>query len=142
MTTEAQQLAIAEARGWRLKWQNMGGGPLYDTKPKGHCWEHWSPPRDWWGSQEAKSFHRDPHDWRTQPPSYLTNLNAIREVIDYARENYCDIEGDLFWCDWEFGVNANIVLDRNHWNAQWPLLLLSAAQYSEVFLRTLNLWKP
>lgn len=39
MKSEEQRITIAKVCGWKLRWQNMGGGTLFDTKPKGHCWE-------------------------------------------------------------------------------------------------------
>ena len=44
MTNEQINIAIAEACGWKLQWQNQGGAPLLKTKPQGHCWEIWFDP--------------------------------------------------------------------------------------------------
>lgn len=74
-------------------------------------------------------------------PDYLSDLNAIRAAIDYARENFRDIEAALFWCDGEFSVQADRVVKRAHYDDTVPLMLITAPQYCEIFLRTLNLWK-
>jgi hypothetical protein len=67
-------------------------------------------------------------------PSYLRDLNAIRAAIDYARENLRDMDSEPFWCDGEFSMQANIVLDRDHYDHGMPLMLITAPQYCEIFL--------
>lgn len=71
----------------------------------------------------------------------LSDLNIIREAIDYARNNLRNTNDILFWCDGEFSVVANTVLKRSHWDSEVPLLLISAEQYCEIFLRTLDIWE-
>ena len=73
-------------------------------------------------------------------PDYLNDLNAIRSAIDYARTSLRNMDKDLFWCDGEFSVQANSVLGRAHYDDDIPLMLITAPQYCEIFLRTLNLW--
>jgi hypothetical protein len=129
MKPEQQIIAIAEACGWRLKWQNQGGAPLLETKPQGHCWEVWfNPDRRTVDSQGNEVY----------PPDYLNNLNAMHEaekVLNAGQINSYLGHLYLFTEVAKFGSNPwEIVAARVAIHA-------TAAQRAEAFLKTLGLWK-
>jgi hypothetical protein len=125
MKPEDQRIAIAESQEWTIVDFYPGDAIPNPVPPKT---VYWDPER------KHKSY--------PSLPDYLNDLNAIRGAIDYARETMRGIEKDPFWCDGQFAVMANTVVGRNHWDSDAPLMLITAPQYCEIYLRTLNLWKP
>lgn len=127
MKPKDQQIAIAKACGWKLKWQNMGGGDLFDSKPKGHSWEFWTPPPEYYQTVEGRAFYNDPESWSLQPPNYLHDLNAMHEAekvllkMPEKRITYA-----------HYLMNATC--------KDWATFHATAAQRAEAFLKTLNLW--
>lgn len=111
MKPEEQQAAIAMACKWKLRWQNMGGGVLLDSKPKGHCWEVWTPP--------TPRFSRDP-DSIAGPPDYLNDLNAMHEAEKFVKNVWGKYVKTL--------------------NSFTDPACATASQRAEAFLRTLNLY--
>ena len=80
MTIEEKQVKVAQSQGWVLKWQNTGGGPLFDQKGP-HCWEVWIPPIPWRGKNRLIE--------RPTPPDYTTNLHALQDAwkaLDYNQQ--------------------------------------------------------
>jgi hypothetical protein len=129
MTECEQQIEIAKICGWRLRWQNCGGGPLFDKKPKGHCWEVWNDP---FGRALDKNF-----DF-VLPPNCLTDLNAMHE----AEKVLTTIQRLHFY------QNLCDMFDRNPDGSHrygavtyWEATHATAAQRAEAFLKTLGKWK-
>jgi hypothetical protein len=127
MSPEDQNIAIAKICGWKLRWQNCGGGPLFEVRPEGHCWGVWTPPAIWYQSKEGLAFTRNPESWNPQPPNYLNDLNAMHEA-----------EKILNWADQN---DYLIYLWNDKKEDHWELVHKSAAQRAEAFLKTLNMWK-
>lgn len=124
MKPKDQRIAIAKACGWKLKWQNEGGGDLFDSKPKGHSWEFWTPPPKWYQTVEGRAFYNDPESWSLQPPDYLNDLNAMHEAEKNLNQNQ-----SVLYC-----------VRLMHPSAEQSIYA-TAAQRAEAFLKTLNLWK-
>ena len=115
MTKEEQNKAILKACGWE------GGS-------------HWS-------CELVYGYWRN-KKFITEAPNYCEDLNAIHQAIKYARETYTEVGGEgLFWCDGNFMIEINIVLDRAHYDNDLDLVLISAEKLSEAFLRNLDLWE-
>lgn len=131
MTPEQQRIAIAEACGWKCRWQNQGGSPLLDKKPKGHCWEVWQDPK---GQGLDKRY--DP----IFPPDYLNDLNAMHRAEKVLTEGQFQIYLD--WLDVSCGgeLELSAMIDGPAFG--FGLIHATAAQRAEAFLRTLNLWNP
>jgi len=131
MKPEEQRIAIAKACGWRLRWQNMGGGVLFDAKPRGHYWEVWSPP--------TFRYSRDP-DETIEPPDYLNDLNAMHEAEKVLTPKQRD---SYFWELLEATSYCGLVIDGlDGNNGGFEFISMSAPQRAEAFLRTLNLYTP
>lgn len=124
MTPEEQQIAIAQACGWELRWQNCGGAPLLDQKPEGHCWEVWTDPSGW-----GLDNNFDP----IRSPDYLNDLNAMHEAEKILTDSQWD----------EYEQQLRIVCGGCSYyeGAGKELIHATAAQRAEAFLKTLNLWK-
>lgn len=130
MKPEDQNIAIAKVCGWKLKWQNVGGGDLFDSKPKGHSWEVWIPPAIWYQSKEGLAFTRDRESWNPQPPNYLNDLNAIHEAEKALSEHQRDT-----YYQWLCLISR---VKGKHVDYS---VTATAAQRAEAFLKTLNMWK-
>lgn len=126
MTQEEKNIKLAELEGWRLRWQNKGGGELFTEKPKSHCWEVWLPPQNYWNT-EAGEAARQAIDYSPSPPDYFKDLNAVHElekVLTFHQET-------------EYIAN----LMRQH--KDYPMtkgFMATAAQRCEAIGKTLNLW--
>jgi hypothetical protein len=117
MKIEEQNIAIAKICGWKLRWQNVGGGPLYELKPKDHCWEVWLPPPNKINFQE---------EW-PEPPDYFSDLNAMHE----AEKSLPTIFETA-----EYQDQLELVTNRQ----RNPIWFATASQRAEAFLKTLGLW--
>lgn len=135
MTPEEQQITIAQAYGWKLRWQNRGGAPLLDQKPKGHCWEVWIDPSGW-----GLDNNFDP----IYPPDYLNDLNAMHEVEKVLNADQCAEYVRYLALDHPtFCILPSEESDEVEVRYQYfSLINATAAQRAEAFLKTLNLWKP
>lgn len=134
MTDDEIRIAIGEDQGWVLKWQNEGGAPLLDAKPKGHSWEVWVPPQS-----DKRSWRRMFQQENVFPPDYPNNLNACSEferTLTYDEETRYVVH--LFRiCGW----NINHADDRLCvGNARKPVSA-TARQRCEAYLKTKGLWK-
>lgn len=133
MTDEEINIAIAEARGWKLKWQNIGGGEFFDSKPKGHSWEVLVPPAGWHKSKEGRAFARDPEAWDARPPDYLNDLNAMHEAweaLTLAQKR--QFETELY----------KVIIGNEDYNRNDDAMHITnatARQRAEAFVKTLNL---
>jgi hypothetical protein len=118
VSPEAQRIAIAEYRGWK-SW------PAVKINGIIHEVETWVAPC------YVSDFHPEtPHAGcvaGTRPPDYLRDLNAIREVIAGLPEREV------------FEVTSEVYKVCNR-DGTW-IILVTARQLSEAFLRTLGLWK-
>lgn len=139
MKPEDQNIAIAKVCGWKLKWQNVGGGDLFDSKPKGHSWEVWIPPAIWYQSKEGLAFTRDRESWNPQPPNYLNDLNAMHEaekILEWTPER----AGRM--TDYALALYKIVGLEvLDYVETSAVLLRATASQRAEAFLKTLNMWK-
>lgn len=133
MSPEKQRIKIAEFCGWKLKWQNMGGGPLFDVKPKKFSWPVWIPPQDYWSSPAGKRYLNEP-DGKKEAPDYLNDLNEIHK----AENTLTDYEYDEFLEILEF-----ITYSEGQTSSQQRRKKSSAtaAQRSEAFLKIRDLWE-
>ena len=128
MAIEEKNKKLAFFDGWRLRWQNKGGGELFDEKPNGHCWPVWTPPQKWWDSPTGKAAILS-GDFDSRPPNYFKNLNDIQElVMQLNDEDKCRFSGQLMdsMGDRKFELFLTI-------NATAP-------QRCEAIGKTLNLW--
>lgn len=129
MNPDNQFIAIAKAVGWILRWQNIGGGELYDKKPNRYSWSVW--------------FHPDHFKFKdaTFPPDYLNDLNAMHEATSYCIK---DAEGQFLFAAHLLKLNRQgWLLDEGDLNVDhcWICARSTAAQRAEAFLKTLNLWE-
>lgn len=116
MTREQQRIRIAETCGWRRRWQNCGGAPLLNEKPKGHCWEVWT---------DSKGNSLDKNHDELFPPDYLNDLNAMHE----AEKSLTDID------DW-------LLYDKALAETTSGFTYHATARHrAEAFLRVLGLWE-
>ncbi len=112
MTPEQQQIAIAEACGWK------GISPSYLVG-----YAPWRPtPYSERVMGDLESIPLDPL------PDYLNDLNAMHDVEDTM--------GDpQLWTEYDNQLAS--VMDHVGWKYH-----ATAAQRAEAFLKTLNLWTP
>lgn len=116
---EKQKEKIAKFCGWKLKWQNKGGGDLFDEKPKGHCWEFWLHP----------DFSR--YGEIVYPPDYLNDLNAVREVEKLLDDNqWREYEQVLEGMLWSYPMGVSRLL-----------IHASAEDKCEAILRIIGEWE-
>lgn len=132
MTQQEKQIRLAEFDGWVLKWQNKGGGELFTTKPKTHCWEVWIPPQDFYTKPENKRMFSDP-DCCPSPPDYFNDLNAVHKLENILKDKQWEIYrenlrfitlGPVRMCSEFFKADVNA----------------NAFQKSQALGKTLNLW--
>jgi len=132
MSPEEQRIAIAEACGWRLKWQNQGGALLLETKPQGHCWEVWFNP-------DRRTINSQGHE--VYPPNYLSNLNEMRLVQEtltnpewprYLAELNGFSNADEWWAD---------MSDLDKLDAMRVIASSTAKEKAEAFLKVKGLWR-
>jgi hypothetical protein len=122
MTKAEMQLKLAVFDGWQQKWQNMGGGDLFNEKPNTHCWVVWVPPLDW----RAENKHIDIE--YAQPPDYPNDLNAIHKIEKKLTR------GQLY----QYMLNMQNVEGLSG-NNHWLNFIASAEQRSTALIRTLDL---
>lgn len=129
MTVEDKNIKIAQKVGWRLRWQNKGGGELFDEKPTSHCWPVWYPPNisEWYKANPDEGLEY------CRPPNYFQDLNAMHEaekVLDKnTHDSYRDNLKEICLASW---------LSGSHYT---PFQEFSRAQdRAEAFGKTLNLW--
>ncbi len=149
MKPEQQRTAIAKTCGWKLSWQNMGGGKLHDLKPTGHCWEVRHPPEGWYSSSAGKAYLalRETAHGDCSPPDYPSDLNAMHEAEKVLTEeqhrrfswHLVQVTDDNYrtWSAFEYETLS--VWEMSLGDVQ-ACLRATAAQRAEAFLRTLNLW--
>lgn len=137
MTPTLQRIAIAKALGWKLRYQNVGGGTLFEEKPKGHSWEVWLPPPvklDW------------KEEWQ-QPPDFLSDLNAMHEALTLLsdkQETHVDESGEYSSSQRQRYLDhlEELIKPTTYEeNIEFALTTASAAHCAEAFLRTLSLWE-
>jgi hypothetical protein len=142
MKQEEKNILLAKADGWRLRWQNRGGGDLFDEKPDGHAWQVWTPPQKWWDTLAGKTAIRTGDFSICAPPNYFEDLNAVHELEE------------LVWIDrYRYDYNNN--LDRvvgatpvkGHESKVGPWFYegtkarrATAAERAEAIGKTLKLW--
>jgi hypothetical protein len=121
MTNEQINIAIAEACGWKLQWQNQGGAPLLKTKPQCHCWEVWFDPTGRTVNNQQCEVY---------PPDYCNDLNAMHEAEKVLTEHQWD----------EYERILRLVCDGCHYydGAGKELLHATARQRAEAVWRTLG----
>jgi hypothetical protein len=120
MTIESQQIAIAEACGWKYT----------DNDPEQY---------PYWLSPKGDSRYGNPLDANLFPkafPDYLGDLNAIHEAeklvdIDRYVVNLCQVHGIL---------QTELFYANSH-GTMFLLLRSTAAQRAEAFLRTIGKWE-
>jgi hypothetical protein len=129
MTPEAQRIAIAEACGW-----------AYDSDEDDwdiHSWLASAPLFDTAGKLYGRLVD--------QPiPDYLSDLNAMHEAEEVLTREQCEL-----YVIWLYSIAARVEFEqvRHRLDLQltpWMisfLVLATAAQRAEAFLRTLGLWK-
>jgi hypothetical protein len=122
MTQEEKQIELAKFAGWTLRWQNKGGGELFNEKPKGHSWRVWTPPKE----------HKNDYD-EPLPPNYFNDLNAVHELEKVLTNEQ--------WVIYRDNIRL-IVLGPIRMVSQWVKadIHASAAQKCEALGKTLNLW--
>ena len=127
MSPEAQRIAIAEECGWK---HQPGEEPTYGGTFR----------RTGWISPKGK-FHHAGH-WKKKTgdglPDYLNDLNAMHEAEKVLFNN-----GDgEHWEDYMRNLRKVTLRDgRECGGLDERLILATAAQRAEAFLRTLGLWK-
>lgn len=115
MTEQEQQIAIAEACGWKECNQNKGR----------------------WYPQSSLDFRRE-------LPDYLHDLNAMHEaeelvIESYDMERYVVAIRDICRRDW-IGKEKNIS-EFNEYQWIYSDCHSTASQRAEAFLRTVEKWK-
>lgn len=114
MTEEEQQIAIAEACGWKLCRD--------DNKT-------WRTPEQAAQNRELLGTENGPWCFESSgPPDYLRDLNAMHEAEKVLGEIY-SIES----CEYDNWLRSTIGHDEK-WRA-------TAAQRAEAFLRTIGKWE-
>ena len=138
MTSVEKNTIIAEACGWKLKWQNVGGASLLDAKPTRHSWEVWIAPEKWWKAKLRNYVEGSGEDLYSDvcPPDYTSNLNACREMVEsikdpdqYGRELALIVLGYR-------GPKDNITM--NYWSL-YRIANASAQQRVDAFIAYLKL---
>lgn len=123
MDKNKQRIAIAEFLGWRLRWQNVGGGELYDEKPKGNCWEAWNDPHGCGLDEKYDEAY---------PPNYLSDLNAMHgawESLSFPQQA-------------AFAEKLHAVMGLDGNICGWIKLIgATAEQRAEAFLKTIGKWE-
>lgn len=134
MNKSDQIIAIAQQLGWKLRYQNRGGYPLLESKPKGFYWEVWIPPKDWHSTKQGKlCYSSNSEPW---PENYPECLNACHEMEKLL--NTTDLQNkyqseilEISHGDYERKDNQNV----------FNQLTATASQRCEAFLKTIGKWK-
>lgn len=135
MTQEEKNIKLAELEGWRLRWQNKGGGELFTEKPKSHCWEVWLPPQNYWNT-EAGEAARQAIDYSPSPPDYFKDLNAVHLLEMY-------VEDRELWNRYtdELGIIRHYKADIHCLRSLANIIVSAKAkERCEAIGKTLNLW--
>lgn len=141
MNEEAQRIAIAEACGWRLEWQDKFAKTdsnrqlLHLLRPNGEI--------EIAGYFERSQLEALRRDMARYIPNYLNDLNAMHEAEKTLR-----IGVDLHIGQRWFGYLANVVSGKQMYlnEYDWPgaayfICRATAKQRAEAFLRTIGKWE-
>lgn len=112
MSPEAQRIAIAEACG--IKWTLAEDG--------------------WWDGPNSNTAGISYERMLDQLPDYLADLNAMQSAIT----GYLNVADSKI--NWKFCEILGMVTGSG-FHVTTALVCATAAQRSEAFLRTLNLWR-
>lgn len=118
MSPESQQIAIAEACGFKItRIEYDGDGKIYRV---------WAVTPDSWTGKDVRPWL----------PDYLNDLNAMHEaekILDYeeAEQYVSDLQA--------ITINAELFMD-NPPPSNFACLTAKAAQRAEAFLKTINKW--
>lgn len=131
LTQKEKQVKIAELQGWKLRWQNKGGGSLLDYNPKGNYWEVWIPPPYYYKANKLSLA--DP-DFNPVPHDYFNDLNAMHEAEKIITDNQ--------WPEYRDCLRT-ISLGPVRMVSEWCKadIHATAAQRAEALGQTLGLWK-
>ena len=122
MTPEAQQIAIAEACGWK-----MHDHPDCLAKKEG------------WVSRGWETWVMNPSGllvFKHDIPNYLNDLNAVHDFVSQK------FKSKFMLAEYEYMLRACLADGRPTFEvAGYELANATAAQKAEALLKALNLWK-
>lgn len=124
MKPEAQRIAIAEACGWKIKFE-VGFNKPHVVKPDGE--------EIFYPNSYNESYS---NVWQAlyfkQIPDYITDLNAIHEAEKVLTEDQQDAYLDALY---------EVCNPDSMYRDDWRMCNATAAQRAEAFLRTVGKWK-